>query len=106
MYSVDLKKILSKPTPPKWLRRPRANLPFEILSGDFSTVCLKSIKRSVINIRRSMLDVQSVHCSGQAELHTISSRRLSAVGPLAPKLMRIYDLTHIFDIKTVLQVNG
>jgi hypothetical protein len=36
----------------------------------FSKFCgllvLKSIKRSVINIRRSMLDVQSVRCSGLA----------------------------------------
>ena len=33
MYSVNLKKRLSKLTPPKRLRSPEANLPFEILSG-------------------------------------------------------------------------
>ena len=40
-------------------------------SGGFcGPLGLKSIKRSVINIQRSMLDVQSVHCSGQAESYT------------------------------------
>jgi hypothetical protein len=35
----------------------------------YGSQVLKSIKRSVINIRRSMFNVQSVHCSGQAEFH-------------------------------------
>jgi hypothetical protein len=60
----QLKKRLSKTTLPDWLRRPRANLPFDIrlTTEGFVAGCdllvLKSIKRSAINIRRSMLDVR------------------------------------------------
>jgi hypothetical protein len=55
MYSVNLKKDCAK----------------RIYVSKFcDSLALKSIKRSVINIQRSMLDVQSVHCSGQAEFHT------------------------------------
>jgi len=75
-YSVNLKKSLSKPTPPKWLRRPGANLSFEILLFSILRfVCFKIDKAqrhqySMFDVGRSMFDVQSVHYPGQAEFHT------------------------------------
>jgi hypothetical protein len=41
----------------------------EGLVAGCGSLVLKSIKRSAINIGRSMFDVQSVYCSGQAEFH-------------------------------------
>jgi hypothetical protein len=41
----------------------------ELVAGCGSLV-LKSTKRSVINIGRSMFDVQSIHCSDQTEFHS------------------------------------
>ena len=59
---------LSRWTQSRW------NLSFELTTEGLVAGCgplvLKSIKRSVINIRRSMLGVQSFHCPGQTEFHT------------------------------------
>jgi hypothetical protein len=84
MFSVNLKKAEQHPAqapelhkriyPSKfnsaafdrlWPRARRGGL----VAGCGSLV-LNSVKRSVINIGRSMFNVQSVHCSGQAEFHT------------------------------------
>jgi len=43
--------------------------PFFLMSGVSATSGLFDSKRN-FNIRRSMFDVQSVHCSGQVEFHT------------------------------------
>jgi hypothetical protein len=66
MYSVNLKKGSAR-----LLRQIGYQGQERNHSSKFcdSTV-LDSIKRSAINIRRSMFDVQSFRCSGQAESYT------------------------------------
>jgi hypothetical protein len=59
--------------------------------GFCGSLVLKSIKRSAINIQRSMLDVrvfgvQSVHCFGQAEFHTKGSKFLIQSTPSSLRL--------------------
>ncbi len=63
MYSVDLKKTEQHATQALALRE--RSYPSKFCGS----LVLKSIKRCVINIGRSMFNVQSVHCSGQAEFH-------------------------------------
>ena len=75
MYSVNLKKRLSKSTSPDWLRRPRANMLFETFppGGICGSLVLRSIKRSVVNIQRSMFDVR---CSTFSQLAVPTRRNL------------------------------
>ena len=61
--------------------------------GFCGSFVIKSIKRSVINIQRSMFDVQSVHFSGQAESHTCIMRFHTWFQDLATRLPDTRNLT-------------
>jgi hypothetical protein len=65
MYSANLKKRLDNTRRKRLRCTSESTLRNLSASGRFcDSLVLKSMKRSVINIGRSMFDVQSVHCSG------------------------------------------
>jgi len=78
----QFKKRLNKTTSPDWLRRPRANLLIEILR--FACFKIDKAERHqywTFDVGCSMFDVQSVHYSGQSELHTSAAAGLKSGQP-------------------------
>ena len=68
----------------KGLRRPRVILPFEILQSSillFSRFKIDKAQRhqySTFDVGRSMFNVRSFHCFGQAEFHASSASNLKS----------------------------
>ena len=94
MYSVNLKKDgASLVLRMKGLRRPGVILPFEILWSSillFSRFKIDKAQRhqySTFDVGRSMFNVQSFHCFGQAEFHTNSASNLKSLPALGGRLV-------------------